>query len=70
MQHKRICLGLFAAFAGLVTAADDSDVTQLTGKTFDDFVKTNDLVLAECKLHQTSLHPSTMATEKLTTPSF
>ncbi|OAQ97416.1 hypothetical protein LLEC1_07423 [Akanthomyces lecanii] len=47
MQHKRICLGLFAAFAGLVTAADDSDVTQLTGKTFDDFVKTNDLVLAE-----------------------
>ncbi|XWW93125.1 hypothetical protein V2A60_001054 [Cordyceps javanica] len=47
MQHKRICLGLFAAFAGFVTAADDSDVTQLTGKTFDDFVKANDLVLAE-----------------------
>ncbi|OAA42977.1 protein disulfide-isomerase [Beauveria brongniartii RCEF 3172] len=47
MQHKRICLGLFAAFASLVTAADESDVTQLTGKTFDDFVKANDLVLAE-----------------------
>ncbi|KAJ6786572.1 hypothetical protein PWT90_09334 [Aphanocladium album] len=46
MQHKRICLGLFAAFAGLVTAAD-SDVTQLTKDTFDDFVKANDLVLAE-----------------------
>ncbi len=63
MQHKRICLGLFAAFAGLVTAADDSDVTQLTGKTFDDFVKTNDLVLAECKLHQSCLHPSIMPTQ-------
>lgn len=49
MQTKRICLSLFAAFAGLVAAADDSDVTQLTGKTFDDFVKANDLVLAECK---------------------
>ncbi|ATY62052.1 protein disulfide-isomerase [Cordyceps militaris CM01] len=47
MQHKRICLGLFAAFASLVTAADESDVTTLTGKTFDDFVKANDLVLAE-----------------------
>lgn len=49
MQHKRICLGLFAAFAGLVNAADASDVTQLTKDTFDDFVKANDLVLAECK---------------------
>ena len=49
MQHKRICLGLFAAFAGLVNAADTSDVHQLTGKTFDDFVKANDIVLAECK---------------------
>ncbi|KAJ3484377.1 hypothetical protein NLG97_g7067 [Lecanicillium saksenae] len=45
MQHKRICLGLFAAFAGLVAA--ESDVTQLTKDTFDDFVKANDLVLAE-----------------------
>lgn len=49
MQHKRICLGLFAAFASLVSAADESDVHQLTGKTFDDFVNANDLVLAECK---------------------
>ncbi len=63
MQHKRICLGLFAAFAGLVSAADDSDVTQLTGKTFDDFVKANDLVLAECKSHQMFLPPSIVPTQ-------
>ncbi|TPX15396.1 uncharacterized protein E0L32_004376 [Thyridium curvatum] len=37
--------GLLAA--ATVAAAADSDVTQLTKATFDDFVKTNDLVLAE-----------------------
>lgn len=48
MQHKRIAFGLLAAFASLASA-DDSDVHQLTEKTFKDFVKANPLVLAECK---------------------
>lgn len=41
----RIALGLLAA-AAIATA---SDVVQLKKDTFDDFVKANDLVLAECK---------------------
>lgn len=49
MQHKRIAFGLLAAFASLASADDKSDVHQLTEKTFDDFVKANPLVLAECK---------------------
>jgi len=46
------------AFSLLATAlalahAEGSDVTQLTKSTFDDFIKTNDLVLAECEcLHR------------------
>lgn len=47
MQQKRLAAGLVAAFAAYVQA--DSDVTQLTKDTFADFVKANDLVLAECK---------------------
>ena len=47
-MHKaqKIALGLLAA-AAVATA---SDVVQLKKDTFDDFVKANDLVLAECKL--------------------
>lgn len=48
MQHKRIAFGLLAAFASLASA-EDSDVHQLTEKTFNEFVKANPLVLAECK---------------------
>lgn len=46
-MHKaqKFALGLLAA-AAVATA---SDVVQLKKDTFDDFVKTNDLVLAECK---------------------
>ena len=42
----KFALGLLAA-AAVATA---SDVIQLKKDTFDDFVKTNDIVLAECKL--------------------
>lgn len=49
MQHKRLATGLLAAFAAIAKADDASDVTQLTGATFDEFVKGNGLVLAECK---------------------
>jgi len=45
MQHKTLAAGLLAAFAAVARA--DSDVTQLTQDTFDDFIKGNDLVLAE-----------------------
>lgn len=48
MHCKRVAFGLLAA-AAAVTAADDSDVTQLQKSTFDDFIKGNDLVLAECE---------------------
>lgn len=48
MQQKRLALTLLAGILGLASAAD-SDVHSLTKDTFDDFVKTNDLVLAECK---------------------
>ncbi|KAK7744821.1 protein disulfide-isomerase precursor [Diatrype stigma] len=44
---RRIALGLLAA-AAVASAADPaSDVTQLSKDTFEEFVKTNDLVLAE-----------------------
>ena len=43
----KFALGLLAAAA----VASASDVTQLKKDTFDDFIKTNDLVLAECRLH-------------------
>jgi hypothetical protein len=49
MHHKRLAYGLLAAFVAMASAEDKSDVHQLTEKTFDDFVKANPLVLAECK---------------------
>lgn len=49
MQHKRLAAGLLAAFAAFAKAEGESDVAQLTKDTFDDFVKGNELVLAECK---------------------
>lgn len=48
MYHKRIACGFMAALAAYASAAD-SDVHQLTQDTFDEFIKSNDLVLAECK---------------------
>jgi protein disulfide-isomerase A1 len=48
MQHKKIACSFMAALAAYASAAD-SDVKQLTKDTFDEFVKSNDLVLAECK---------------------
>ncbi len=47
MRHTKVTLGLLAAAASLVAAADASDVTQLKTDTFDEFVKSNDIVLAE-----------------------
>jgi protein disulfide-isomerase A1 len=44
---RRVALGLLAAAA--VASASDSDVTQLNKDTFNDFINSNDLVLAECK---------------------
>ena len=42
---RRVAFGLLAAAA----VASASDVHQLTKDTFNDFVKDNDLVLAECE---------------------
>lgn len=39
-----------AALFGAVVSVIASDVTQLKKDTFDEFVKENDLVLAECEL--------------------
>lgn len=46
---RNMAWGLLAAAA----VASASDVTQLKKDTFDKFVKENDIVLAECMLHQT-----------------
>jgi protein disulfide-isomerase A1 len=46
MHHKKIACSFMAALAAYASAAD-SDVSQLTKDTFDEFVKSNDLVLAE-----------------------
>nr|WNZ75821.1 protein disulfide-isomerase precursor [Trichoderma harzianum] len=45
MQQKRLTAALLAALATVVSA--DSDVTSLTKDTFNDFINSNDLVLAE-----------------------
>lgn len=45
MFCKRVAFGLLAAAA----AVSASDVTQLKKDDFNDFIKTNDLVLAECE---------------------
>ena len=49
-------LALAGLLAALVAADGASDVVQLKKDSFDEFVKTNDLVLAECKssCHRTS----------------
>ncbi|KAH7133524.1 disulfide-isomerase [Dactylonectria macrodidyma] len=47
MLHKRVACGLMAALAAVASAAEGSDVEQLTEATFDEFIKGNDLVLAE-----------------------
>jgi protein disulfide-isomerase A1 len=47
MQFRRAFSLLATALA--LAQAEGSDVTQLTKATFDDFVKSNDLVLAECE---------------------
>lgn len=48
MQVKHI-LAALASTAALALAEGDSAVTALTKDTFDDFINSNDLVLAECK---------------------
>jgi protein disulfide-isomerase A1 len=59
MYQKRIAYGLMAAFAAVGSAADAaSDVEQLTKDTFDEFVKANDLVLAECTCSSASIQPT------------
>ncbi len=50
---KSLALGAAITFAGIASA---SDVSQLTGDTFPEFIKENDLVLAECKLSSASGH--------------
>ncbi|KFH44499.1 Protein disulfide-isomerase-like protein [Hapsidospora chrysogenum ATCC 11550] len=47
MQQKRLAAGLLAAFAAFTNAEGESDVASLTKDTFADFIKANDLVLAE-----------------------
>jgi protein disulfide-isomerase A1 len=49
MLHQRLAFAVLAALAGFASAEGESDVHQLTQDTFGDFVKANDLVLAECK---------------------
>lgn len=60
MHHKRLACALMGAMAAVATA--ESDVTQLTGETFNDFIKSNDLVLAECMSLSLSLYPSPCST--------
>jgi protein disulfide-isomerase A1 len=47
-----VAIGLLGA-----TIASASDVASLTKDTFPDFVKENDLVLAECKSPSASAQP-------------
>jgi hypothetical protein len=53
MHCKAIALGFLAAATGAF-AAEDSDVVQLQKDTFTDFIKGNDLVLAECEYTSSS----------------
>ncbi|PKS06589.1 hypothetical protein jhhlp_007337 [Lomentospora prolificans] len=46
-MHLKQFFGVLATTVALVAAEGDSDVTALTGETFEDFVKANELVLAE-----------------------
>ncbi|UPL03557.1 hypothetical protein LCI18_014491 [Fusarium solani-melongenae] len=47
MHHKRIACGLLAALVSCAWAAVNTDVSQLTHDTFDDFIESNNLVLTE-----------------------
>ncbi|KAF4122639.1 protein disulfide-isomerase A1 [Geosmithia morbida] len=47
MLHKQLAYGLMAVLASMANAEGTSDVHQLTKDTFDDFIKANDIVLAE-----------------------
>lgn len=51
MHQKRLAYGLMAAFSAFASAEDASDVETLTKDTFKDFIKGNELVLAECKFY-------------------
>ena len=61
MHQKRVAAGIIAAFAAVATA--ESDVASLTKDTFKDFVKANDLVLAEC------MSPCPLAHARCCTPT-
>ena len=61
MLHQRLAYGVLAALAGFVSAEGDTDVHQLTQDTFGDFVKANDLVLAECEFPMSPLHEQLFA---------
>ncbi len=49
-MHLKQALGLLASSAALVVAEGESQVSALTKDTFNDFISSNELVLAECKL--------------------
>ena len=49
LQARSLAFSLLAAAAVSSAADAASDVTQLTKATFDEFIASNDLVLAECK---------------------
>lgn len=61
-MHLKQALGLLASSAALVVAEGDSAVSALTKDTFNDFVGSNDLVLAECKLAHLELATSSPLT--------
>jgi len=50
---QKLAFGLLAA-AAVATA---SDVSQLKTDNFDEFVKTNDIVLAECEFYPPARQP-------------
>jgi hypothetical protein len=60
-RAQKFALGLLAA-AAVATA---SDVVQLKKDTFDDFIKANDLVLAECKPRRAPSPASRILTDRL-----
>lgn len=60
MHCKRVAFGLLAA-ATAAFAADDSDVVQLQKDNFAEFIKGNELVLAECELSHLPSSATTFA---------
>jgi protein disulfide-isomerase A1 len=61
MHPKSISFSLLALAAAVVSAEGDSDVVQLKKDTFDDFIKANDLVLAECQYRTAFPSPRELA---------